>query len=121
MKRIIICLFAFLTVSLMFNSCSKDEEYDQALLTGKWQLVGGTEIYRYNADGTGVFWDPADDVTEAGGQRFTWTLEKADLTHIHIMEIGGNVPKYYTVTELTSTKLKYKDDFATYSFTKVNK
>jgi hypothetical protein len=35
------------------------------------------------------------------------------------MEVGGNVPKVYTVTELTETTLKYQDDFGkTYTFTK---
>lgn len=121
MKKSIICLVTFLSISFILNSCKKEEDFDKALLTGKWQLVGGTEIYKYNSDGSGVFWDPADDVTEQEGQKFTWTLVKSDLTHIHIMEIGGNVPKYYTVTELTSTSLKYKDELGnkSYSYTKI--
>jgi len=33
--------------------------------------------------------------------------------------MGGSIPKVYTVTTLTETSLKYKDDFGkTYSFTK---
>jgi len=49
-------------------------------------------------------------------------LAESDLTHVHIMPIGGNVPKYYTLTELTVSTLKYKDDFGvSYSFTKVTK
>jgi hypothetical protein len=36
--------------------------------------------------------------------------------------MGGTVPKVYTVTELTETTLKYKDDFGgSFSFTKVSK
>ena len=121
MKKIIICLFACLSISLMFNSCSKDEvSFDETLLIGKWQ--SGTVWEKYSADYKGGTWDTSDGMTEADAQSFTWTLEKSDLTQIHIMEIGGTVPKYYTVTELTSTKLKYKDDFGvTHSFTKVSK
>ncbi|MDI9545652.1 MAG: hypothetical protein QM282_07285 [Bacteroidota bacterium] len=38
---------------------------------------------------------------------------------MHILEVGGVVPKVYTVTELTATSLKYEDEFGkTYSFTK---
>jgi hypothetical protein len=38
------------------------------------------------------------------------------------MQIGGSVPKVYTVTELTATTLKYHDDFdVSFSFTKVSK
>jgi len=45
----------------------------------------------------------------------------AELTNIHILKIGGSVPKVYTVTELTSTSLKYQDDFgAKFSFSKVS-
>jgi len=75
--------------------------------------------YKYNSDHSGGTWDTADNVTEAEAQPFTWTLDKAELTQIHIMAIGGNVPKYYTVTELTSTTLKYHDTFLkSYSFSK---
>ncbi|RPH33398.1 MAG: hypothetical protein EHM93_05460 [Bacteroidales bacterium] len=110
MKRIIICLFTCLSIALIFNSCKKDEEsFDESLLIGKWQ--SGTVWEKYSADHKGGTWDTSDGVYEDDAQAFTWSLEKSDLTQIHIMEIGGNVPKYYTVTELTSTTLKYKDDF----------
>jgi hypothetical protein len=122
MKKSIICLVAFLSISLSFNSCSKDEvSFDETLLIGKWQE--GTLFEKYLSDGTGSTWDTKDDVTEAEAQKFTWTLVKADLTQIYIMESSNTkVPKYYTVTALTSTSLKYKDDFGvTHSFTKVSK
>jgi hypothetical protein len=118
MKKSIIYLVTFLSIAFIFNSCTKDDNFDEALLAGKWQ--SGTVFFRYSADGNGVTWDTADDVTEAEGQIFTWTLKKAELTQIHIMSIGGNVPKVYTVTELTSTSLKYHDGFGiNYSFTKI--
>jgi hypothetical protein len=120
MKKTLLYL-SLATVFLMFTvSCEPEEEvsYDQTLLIGKWK--SGTLYYKYMDDGTGGTWDTADDVTEAEAQAFTWTLVKADLTHVHIMEIGGSVPKVYTVTELTATTLKYHDDFdVSYSFTKV--
>jgi hypothetical protein len=97
--------------------------FDQSLLIGKWvsTVAPGTEYYRYDIGGTGVTWDTSDNVTEAEGQPYTWTLVNADLTLIHIMVTGGNgVPKIYTVTELTSSTLKYKDNFnIAYSYSKV--
>ena len=119
MKKFIVCLVAFMSLSVLFNSCMKDEEiFQESLLIGKW--VSGTVYYKYLSDNSGKTWDTADDVTEAEAQAFTWTLVKSELTHIHIMQVGGNVPKVYTVTELTSTTLKYKDDFGkSYSFTKL--
>jgi hypothetical protein len=67
--------------------------------------------YTYTADGNGSTWDTKDDVWEEEAQKYTWTLSKSELTQIHIMEIGGNVPKRYTVTELTQNTLKYQDNF----------
>lgn len=108
-----------LSFSVLFNSCEEDETlYQESFLIGKW--VSGTVYYKYTSDYSGKTWDTSDDVTEAEAQSFTWTLVKSELTHIHILEVGGNVPKVYTVTELTATSLKYKDDFGkTYSFTKI--
>jgi hypothetical protein len=119
MKKTLYYLTMFMAVSYLAISCEPVEEsFDEALLTGKWQ--SGTLYYKYLANGTGATWDTADDVTEAEAQAFTWTLVKSELTHIHVLEGGGFVPKLYTVTELTSTSLKYHDDFGVnFSFTKV--
>jgi len=106
-------------LSFLAVSCEPEEEsFDSTLLTGKWK--SGTLYYKYLSNGSGTTWDTADDVTEAEAQAFTWTLVKSELTHLHVLETGGTVPKIYTVTELTSTTLKYHDDFdVSYSFTKV--
>ncbi|MGE0077194.1 MAG: lipocalin family protein [Bacteroidales bacterium] len=121
MRKLMVCLIACLSISVMFTSCGKDDEttFDESLLIGKW--VSGTEHYKYLSDYTGATWDTADDVTEAEAQTFTWSLDKAELTIVHDMEIKG-VPKVYTVTELTSTTLKYKDSFGTqFSYSKESK
>jgi hypothetical protein len=118
MKRIIYFFGLVIVLPALFHSCGKDEEFDETLLYGKWK--SGTLFYKYSSDHKGATWDTSDHVTEDEAQPFTWTLVKSDLEQIHIMEMGGNVPKYYTVTELTATTLKYKDDYKSYSFTKVN-
>ena len=93
--------------SLLFNSCEVEEtSFQESFLIGKWQ--SGTVYYKYASNYSGATWDTSDDVTEAEAQAFTWSLVQSELTHIHIMEVGGNVPKVYTVTELTATSLKYK-------------
>ncbi len=118
--RALIYILLCLTASFLIVSCETEEEsFDEALLIGKWK--SGTLYYKYYDDGSGATWDTGDDVTEEEAQEFTWTLEHSELTHIHIMEMGGVVPKVYTLTELTATTLKYKDDFdKSYSFTKAN-
>jgi hypothetical protein len=120
MKNTVSYLTMFLLVSILAVSCEPIEEefFEETFLIGKWQ--SGTLFYKYLGGGTGATWDTADDVTEEEAQEFTWTLVNAELTHIHILEIGGSVPKVYTLTELTSTSLKYHDDFGVeFSFTKV--
>ena len=121
MKKTLRYLTMLTVITLLAVSCTKEEKtYDQTLLTGKWQ--SGTLFYKYMADGTGGTWDTSDNVTEAEAQAFTWTLVNDLLTHIHILEMGGTVPKIYTVDDLTATSLKYHDDFGTnFSFTKVGK
>ncbi|HZY25704.1 MAG TPA: hypothetical protein VFE71_07755 [Bacteroidales bacterium] len=119
MKKTLRYLTMLTVVTLLAVSCTKtDTTFDQSLLTGKWQ--SGTLFYKYAANGTGATWDTSDNVTEAEAQAFTWTLVKDLLTQIHTIEIGGAVPKVYTVTELTATSLKYHDDFGvSWSFTKL--
>ncbi len=106
-------------MALGLASCQKEEEFDETLLIGKWK--SGTLYEKYLSNHTGFTWDTKEDVSESEAQSFTWKLEKSTLTQIHIMEVGGNVPKVYTVTKLTSTTLSYEDDYGkSYTFTKVN-
>lgn len=110
------CCLVFLLGSC--ENFTHDVDFNKTLLNGYW--ISGTLYEYYNPDGTGYTWDVADDVTEEEAQPFTWTLEKATLTQIHQMEMGGNVPKTYTVTKLDSSTLEYHDDYGKYyTFTKV--
>lgn len=98
-------------MGLLFASCAPDEpSFEEELLFGKWQEIGTQVYYTYEQDYTGKTWDEADDVTEEEAQPFTWTLDKSDLTQIHIMQSGTKLPKYYTVIELTASSLKYEDE-----------
>ncbi|MBO6081125.1 MAG: hypothetical protein J6P54_09190 [Bacteroidales bacterium] len=110
----------FCCLAVLLGGCdffNHDESFDKTLLPGSW--VSGTLHEHYNANGTGYTWDTADDVTEAEAQVFSWKLEGSTLTQIHLMEMGGNVPKTYTVTKLSATTLAYHDDYGkSYTFTK---
>ena len=132
MKKLILCLIACLSIALMFTSCEKEESCDESLLIGEWKgieriLDEDHEMhYKYMGNHTGLMWDKSADMTEEDGQAFNWTLDKSDLTQIHLFELSGgtNVTKVYTVTELTSTSLKYEErlpnSVVKYSYTKVN-
>ncbi len=120
MKKILSYLVPAFLIASLFVSCAKDDiSFDEELLIGKWR--SGTLFDRYRSNGTGATWDTADDVNEDEAQEFTWTLIKSELRQLHLLEMGGTVPKVYEVTELTATRLRYKDDFGnSFSFTKVN-
>ena len=119
-------VFLFILIAFLFNSCKKEVNTNsqkiltfEELIIGKW-VTNYTLFYKYAADSTGSTWDTSDDVTEDEAQKFTWNIKKSVLTQTHIMEIGGNVPKVYTITTLSSTNLIYKDDFGNVTtFTKV--
>lgn len=87
----------------------EDAAYDTDLLIGLWQ--SGTVYYRYNEDGSGSTWDAADDVTEEEAGRFTWEINKKRMIHKHQLEIGGTVPKAYTIKRLDLLNLEYTDDY----------
>ena len=123
MKRVLYFLISFLFVSVLFHSCGKEEEFDETLLIGKWKPLSGTSLYfRYDQNGTGVTWNPSVDQKEEEGQGFTWSLVQSALEQRHTIEIiGGDlIIENYTVTELTATSLKYKNENKTYSFTKID-
>ncbi len=120
MKKIkFLSAVALCAVMCLFNSCTKEASFDEALLVGKWQ--SGTEFEVYEANHEGYLWDSADEISETDTkQKFTWSLESATLTQIHIMEMGAKIPKTYTVTYLSDTRLSYEDDFGkSKTYTKV--
>ena len=105
---------AIAVATFLVSSCNlffDNPTFDESLLVGKW--VSGTEYYRYYSDGNGATWDTSDDVNEEEAQLFEWEFdsETNKLTHFHKMEMGGVVPKYYTVTGLDDSCLKYKDNY----------
>jgi len=116
MKKSLVFI-AVLLVSSFFHSCEKEQTFNENFLIGKWR--SGTEYYKYLPNSSaqregykkGGSWDESDDVYEDEAQPFDWRLQKSELRHIHIMEMGGVVPKSYTVTELTTATLRYIDDF----------
>lgn len=116
----LIGICAAMVVALVATSCSNsddDESFDKALMTGKWQ--SGTEYYYFTSDGNGYTWD-SSEVTEEDAQDFTWSLSGSLLTINHKMGISSaQITKIYTMQTLTSTTLKFKDDYNTFTFTKV--
>ncbi|MCZ4695607.1 hypothetical protein DWB61_12855 [Ancylomarina euxinus] len=120
MKRLALILLSLAIAALFSTSCTKEDtqaSFDESLIIGKWK--SGTLFERYDLDKSGATWDTADDVTEAEAQKFSWTIDKDQLEQIHIIVNGGNVPKVYTITNLTATSMEYQDAYGeTTSFSK---
>ena len=93
-------------------------------LYGCWQKSGTEEYWRYNAGGTGVTWDEAEDVSESESNlTFTWSIREDELTHIFRGEMGNQaVPKVYTIKSISETTMQWEDDYGiTCSFSKTNR
>ncbi|NLJ81885.1 MAG: hypothetical protein GX330_02005 [Bacteroidales bacterium] len=118
MKKILKFIGVLFVFIFFFSSCNETKNFDKNLLPGKWKQ--GSLYERYLSDGSGYTWDTADDVNEEEAQAFTWTLTNDDLIQIHIMEMGGKIPKSYTVTTLSATHLSYHDSYGVkYTFTRI--
>jgi len=132
MKKLLHIILGLVVVASL-ASCkrpSEDVNYDASLLYGKWQE--GTVFERYydslikrvlpNGDTVqvnGTTWDEGDDISEDEAQLFNWKLSGATLTQEHVSTFVV-VPKVYTITELNSNKLTYKDAYGvTHHFSKV--
>ena len=124
-KSIIRLTLANLLLLFAFTACTPDPvlptaDFEITDLYGKWE--SGTEYYVYNSNGTGYTWDEGDGVYEDEAQLFTWEVDESEMIHVHKMEMGGDVPMYYIITELTESTLKYYDAYNekdTYTFIKV--
>mgnify|MGYP007102082807 FL=1 len=116
---------------LLLASCDKIASVDSSLMYGKW-MSNDSEYYRFDRstwqymlhDSTyvsvnGARWKPGDDVTEEEAQPFVWSINGSDLTLTHQMYTGGKVPKTYTITSQSSSKMTWKDSYGnTISLTK---
>lgn len=113
-----ICL---LLVVCMFSSCTtNNDNLDEALLIGKWQL--GTLYETYSSDHTYTTWDTADDVTEAEARKGEWTLEKKPLLgQFYIIIRMADEKVYHRILFLKKETFMYKDSSDKYikNFTKV--
>lgn len=121
MKKYVAIFVSMLALMFVSTSCQL-ESFNQYDLVGVWENDDNAgEFWRYRSDLTGCTWDEGDDVTEEEAQEFTWTLVVNTLTQIHIIEISNTqIPKVYTVTELTSSSLVYEDFFGkSYYFSRV--
>lgn len=109
MKRILLYLAVVAVSALCFVSCSSEKEFNEQFLIGYWKM--GTDNMRFDAAHTGEWWDTSEDVEEGEGNKFQWTLDgESFLIDICFQEVGGcDVPKPFTMVELTETTLRYTD------------
>lgn len=110
-KRFFIILPILIFTAILLSNCGGDTIIiDEDLIIGRWKSGSLYEVYEQG--GSGYTWDEADDVTEDERQQFEWSISDNNiLTQIHLMEMGGRIPKVYNITQLTNTSLVYEDDY----------
>ena len=125
MKKSTILFGVVAIVAMMMTSCQMEKpSFQEADLLGLWKNAGQEAFVRFTteaADPTGEYkygreWNEDEGVFESdlkpyGNGWFKYKLVNSNLTEIHLMDNGGaDVPKIYTVLQLTDDVLKYRDD-----------
>lgn len=109
-------LIAVLLLAIFATSCGKDKDdkkIDKTQITGKWKKADNSYFEVYYSDGTGKEWTPIDDITEEEASWFTWEFDEGaedKFIKFYEMEIGGIVPQYCNILELTSTTFNYNNE-----------
>lgn len=117
-------MVAMALLALLATGCHEKDVHimvEPEQLLGKWLKDGSQEYWRYRSDSTGVTWDESEDVSEEeSNHTFEWTVNGDRLTHVFRGEQGNQaVPKVFTVKEITSTTMRWQDDYSMeYNFTK---
>lgn len=120
-------LIAVLFLAIIATSCGKKEDdpkIDKSLIVGEWKKADNSYFETIYSDGTGKEWTPVDDVTEDEASWYTWEFDEGSedkFIKYYEMEMGGVVPQYCNILELTSTTLKYNNEGlrATYNLVRV--
>ena len=128
MKRL--SFVALLLLAVFMTSCDglgggDAANIDKSQIVGKWMTADGQYFEVYNSDGTGKEWDLRDDVQEDEASVFTWEFDegaKDKFFKYYEMEIGGVVPQYCNILELTATNFRYNNEGlrATYNLVRAN-
>lgn len=109
---------ALLFVAFFVSSCggaggADNANIDKNQIVGKWMTVDEQYFEVYYSNGTGKEWDLRDDVQEEEASEFTWEFDegaKDKFFKYYEMELGGLVPQYCNILELSSTKFKYNNE-----------
>ena len=110
---------ALLLLTVIMTSCdglgggTTTSNIDKSQIVGKWMTSDKMYFEVYYSDGTGKEWDLRDDVQEEEASEFTWEFDegaKDKFFKYYEMELGGLVPQYCNILELSSTKFKYNNE-----------
>ena len=123
MKKLLMCLAVVLFAGMTFTSCGKKSEAD--LLLGKWSVtsvsttidglnvekkIEGSEYMYYTFTSDGKYAEEVNVAGEKWSATGKWVLENGKQLTLTIGE-GHQVDEwFYTITELTSSKLTLKSE-----------
>lgn len=99
-------LFPFLVlVIVLFAGCHKDDEFDEALLTGKWYNRTEALYFTFNSDHNGRT-DEDGEGTHA--KQFTWSLNDDELSISYQSQSGflDGLTEVYIIEKLTSSRME---------------
>ncbi|MCQ2058061.1 MAG: hypothetical protein MJY75_07635 [Bacteroidaceae bacterium] len=94
----------FLT-AVLFAGCHKDDEFDEALLTGTWYNQTEALYFNFNSDHSGR---TDEDGEGTNAKQFTWSLNDDELSISYQSQSGflDGLTEVYIVKELTSARME---------------
>ena len=122
MKKSTILFGVVAIVAMMMTSCQMEKpSFKEADLLGLWQENGQEAFVRFTNEPAGEYkygceWNEGEGTFESdlkpyGNGWFKYKLVQNDLKEIHLMDnSSAEIPKIYTVLQLTEDVLKYRDD-----------
>ena len=122
MKKSTILFGVVAIVAMIMTSCQMEKpSFQEADLLGLWKDAGQEAFVRFTDEPAGEYkygreWNEGEGTFESdlkpyGNGWFKYKLVQNDLKEIHLMDnSSAEIPKIYTVLQLTEDVLKYKDD-----------
>lgn len=120
MKRKDIVWIAVALLTLVVGSCGEKEEVlptvSESQVVGHWKRTDANRAWFLEADHTGrYYWDDIDELDiDASWHHASWELEDGVLTVVDSGSVGNQaVPKSYTITEISSSAMRWRDEYHT--------
>lgn len=104
-KKTLRLLPLLVLVITLFTQCSKEDEFDEALLEGMWYNQTEALYFTFNGDHNG---QTATDTNGSNAKQYTWSLDGDELSVSYKSASGflDGLTEVYILKKLTSSRME---------------